>query len=165
VFRAIAERVINLSDPLPRPEIQQHYAQQESRGELITVPDVHYMDVAMASSLCADAGLSVQYSGNGTIVIGQNPAAGVQADRNDRIHIVLADPAERKENGNIQTPDLRGLSVRRAINALTVEHLDASIHGSGIVVRQVPQPGEFTRRGNSVVIWCEPRGSVSETVN
>jgi cell division protein FtsI (penicillin-binding protein 3) len=164
VFRAIAQRVINLSDPLPRPEIHQHYARQESHNERVTVPDVQYLDVAMASSLCTDAGLSVHYSGNGSIVIDQNPAAGVQAARNDRIQFVLAEPYGRKESGSIRTPNLRGLSIRRAVNALTVKRLDASVYGSGIVVRQVPQPGEFIRPGNRVAIWCEPRGSVSVTM-
>ncbi len=165
VFRAIAERIINLSDPLPRPEIHQQYVQQQSDGERITVPDVRYLGVGLASSLCTSAGLKVQYTGNGNIVESQSPAAGVQAARNDLIQLTLAVPRGRTISESIRTPDLRGLSIRRAVNALALECLDSAVNGSGIVVRQAPQPGELIHQGNRVVLWCEPRYPSTVSVN
>ncbi|MGD0337314.1 MAG: penicillin-binding transpeptidase domain-containing protein [Bacteroidota bacterium] len=165
VFRAIAERIINLSDPQPHPEIYKHYARQQSNGERVTVPDVRYLGIDLASSMCRSAGLAVQYTGSGNIVASQNPAAAVEAARNDKVQLVLAEPQRVTNKKIINTPDLRGLSIRRAVNALKLEGLDAVVNGNGIVIRQAPTPGEIIRQGNYVQFWCEPRGFSTVVVN
>ena len=59
-----------------------------------------------------------------------------------------------------EVPDLRGLSIRRAINSLTVQQLEAAVTGSGVVVAQTPAPGGQVRAGSRVMLRCEPRGPI-----
>jgi cell division protein FtsI (penicillin-binding protein 3) len=59
--------------------------------------------------------------------------------------------------GSISVPDLRGLSVRRAVATLRIRGLDASVSGSGLVVGQDPPPGRRVKPGVRVDLRCESR--------
>lgn len=52
-------------------------------------------------------------------------------------------------------PDIRGLSAREALRALTSLGLTARLHGDGFVVRQRPAPGTPIEIGASSELWLE----------
>jgi cell division protein FtsI (penicillin-binding protein 3) len=54
-------------------------------------------------------------------------------------------------------PDLRGLTAREAVRALALRDLRFDLKGSGIVVRQHPQPNAKVGKDKICVIECEPR--------
>jgi beta-lactam-binding protein with PASTA domain len=58
-------------------------------------------------------------------------------------------------------PDLRGMSLRRAINRLVVDDFDVQVRGSGVVVEQVPAAGRKVQAGATIHLVCEPRTPVS----
>jgi stage V sporulation protein D (sporulation-specific penicillin-binding protein)/penicillin-binding protein 2B len=58
-------------------------------------------------------------------------------------------------------PDVRGLSLRRAMNRLSTQQLDININGSGVVAAQSPAPGEQVKVGTKVTLRCQARGSTS----
>ncbi len=169
VFKAIAGRIINLSDAVQRPEIARQYARDIPANERVTVPDVRFLGADAATAILTGAGATVSVAGSGTIVADQRPATGIEIARNDRVEITLADPsAEGGDTGGrgpVQVPDCRGLTLRRALNALTIRSLDGSVNGSGIVVRQEPSPGDAARRGARVTLWCEPVKVSSQIIN
>ena len=54
-------------------------------------------------------------------------------------------------------PDVHGLSMRRAMNRLASEQLDAEVSGSGVVCAQSPLPGTQVNPGSRIAVRCEPR--------
>ena len=54
-------------------------------------------------------------------------------------------------------PDLRGLSMRRAMNLLATNQLGAAMVGSGVVAAQSPSPGTQVQPGSRVQVRCAPR--------
>ena len=52
-------------------------------------------------------------------------------------------------------PDLGGLSGREAVQILARVGLTVRLHGTGMVVRQAPEPGEPAERGALSTLWLE----------
>ncbi|MBE2256459.1 MAG: PASTA domain-containing protein [Ignavibacteria bacterium] len=64
----------------------------------------------------------------------------------------------RVDNGqNVETekvPDVRNLSVRKAVNLLVSGGYKVEIQGSGKVIQQIPQQGTEIRKGEKIIILC-----------
>jgi len=58
-------------------------------------------------------------------------------------------------------PDLKGLSVRRAMNILATGKLEPVVNGKGTVVSQQPPAGQPAKPGMKVYLMCQPRSSAS----
>jgi cell division protein FtsI (penicillin-binding protein 3) len=54
-------------------------------------------------------------------------------------------------------PDVRGLSVRRAVATLKTRKLEPVVAGSGTVVRQNPVAGQPAKEGTRVTLVCQPK--------
>ena len=52
-------------------------------------------------------------------------------------------------------PDLRGLSARDALHALTRLGMTGRLNGAGTVTRQQPEPGSPIDRDATCVLWLE----------
>jgi cell division protein FtsI (penicillin-binding protein 3) len=157
VFRAIAERIINTTGRFtktPQPKDQ-----LPNNG--ITVPDVRTLQVGIASRLLESHGLKCQTVGTGDIVVKQVPQPGKRLEKDDVVQIVLNETGGRTPGGPPDVPDVRGMSLRRAINRLVVDEFDFEVRGSGVVVSQVPAPGQKTHPGTTIRLTCEPRPIVT----
>jgi beta-lactam-binding protein with PASTA domain len=99
----------------------------------------------------------VAMRGNGTMVRGQTPAPGKLLARGGVVTLTTVDGSAGVPAGYTVVPNLRGLSARRALASLTVQNLDASIAGSGVVVAQSPTAGSQVKAGTRVRLRCEPR--------
>ncbi len=64
-----------------------------------------------------------------------------------------------------KVPDVRGLSVRRAIDLLVERKLHPVINGSGIVCEQFPKPGELIKSGMNVTLVCKTKLAESLGLN
>ena len=157
VFRAIADRIINTSGrftktPQPKDE-------QPRNG--ITVPDVRTLQLNIASRLLESHGLQCQTVGTGDIVVRQVPEPGRHLQKDDVVQIVLNETGTDVSGGFPIVPDVRGMSLRRAINRLVVEDFDIVVLGSGVVVSQVPAAGQKIQAGATIHLTCEPRPVVT----
>jgi len=56
----------------------------------------------------------------------------------------------------VAVPDVRGLSIRRALSRLAIDKLESRIQGSGTVIRQIPPAGGHADPGSTVTLFCEP---------
>jgi stage V sporulation protein D (sporulation-specific penicillin-binding protein) len=52
-------------------------------------------------------------------------------------------------------PDLRGLSARDALRMLARLGMTAHLNGAGLVVKQLPEPGEPIDRDSAATLWLE----------
>jgi cell division protein FtsI (penicillin-binding protein 3) len=55
-------------------------------------------------------------------------------------------------------PNVTGFSVRRAVRLLMSKQYRPLVQGSGIVVRQEPEPGTPAVSGQNIVLVCQPSG-------
>ena len=58
-------------------------------------------------------------------------------------------------------PDLRGMSARQAIEALTPLRMTARLEGDGIVTRHEPTAGSTVERGATARLWMERRRTLA----
>ena len=154
VFRAIAERIVNSSSRISRTVVAQRDPQ---RNRILSVPDVRSMQPEFARQMLSSMGLKGRTYGTGPLVVRQTPEAGRPAEAGDVVSLVLGRAAKPSTDGSVSVPDLRGMSVRRAMNRLVVEEFDVVVRGSGVVRQQMPAAGAKTRSGASVTLVCEPR--------
>jgi beta-lactam-binding protein with PASTA domain len=74
-------------------------------------------------------------------VIIQSPATPMLRTRN-------ATPTIMPAGGPVLTPDVRGRAARDAMRAFTQVGLRVEVQGSGLVVRQSPEPGAPVQPGS-----------------
>jgi cell division protein FtsI/penicillin-binding protein 2 len=153
VFRNIARRIVNTSSNFSR-ESETKLAEEHRPG--ITVPDVRSLQLTIAQKILQGFGLKTRTFGGGNVVVKQSPEPGKLIEQGDVVILALSDQ-HGAPNVGITVPDVRGMSIRRAINRLMIDELDAEIVGSGVVVQQSPAAGTTMRPGGRVRLVCEPR--------
>ena len=158
VFRSIAERIINTSGRFTKkPQTKE----QEPPNNGISVPDVRTLQVVIASRLLESHGLKTQTVGTGDVVVRQVPEPGKRLEKDDVVQLVLNDTGTEESTGSVTVPDVRGMSLRRAINRLVVDDFDIKVSGSGVVVQQFPAAGQKADAGSRIRLVCEPKTIVS----
>lgn len=158
VFRAIAERIINASSRFtPTPRLQETDAKLAG----VTVPDVRSVQRNIAEKILEGHGLKVETFGEGDVVARQLPEPGKRVEPGDAVKLTLTGDVVIDTQGMTTVPDVRSMSVRRAINRLIVEELEVRVEGSGVVVQQSPASGQRVPTGTTVYLQCEPRPIVS----
>jgi len=152
IFQRIAQRVAAhmAAPPTESPE----GGLKESRR---IVPDVITRKVEDATSLLADQGFRVETGGEGSFVVGQTPAPGSLLAKGSSVRLTTREGMQKSISGVTVVPDVAKLTLRRAVNQLSLQQLEAVISGSGQVVSQSPKPGERVRVGTAVTIRCEPK--------
>jgi stage V sporulation protein D (sporulation-specific penicillin-binding protein) len=154
VFRAIAERVILTSHKFARNTPEKKII---AKGGIV-VPDVRILQPSHAKKMLAMYGLNSQVFGKGNYVVKQSPEPGKKVEKDETVSLILNNESTVSAGGMITTPDVRGMSIRRAMNRLVSDEFEIKIQGSGIVAQQIPAAGTQTRLGSSITIVCTPRG-------
>ncbi len=73
-------------------------------------------------------------------------------------------PVSAKLSAGI-VPDVKGLSVRRAVGVLSRARFDPVVSGTGMVVSQRPPGGKPARAGTKIVLTCQPGRSAPVGAN
>lgn len=156
IVRDIAEKLATTSSAMARtPSL----AESNSR-HLIATPDVRMLAVDDAEGVLTSLGFGVETRGSGSVVMQQTPAPGERVPRGVTVRLSVAEPRP-SGSGYTHVPDLRGLSLRRALNRISIAGLEPVVEGSGLVVEQTIAPGEQVKVGTRVGIRCETRRSSS----
>lgn len=129
---------------------------ETNHNDKVGVPDVVGLQSDVARKVLESRGLRAEMYGDG-IVVKQAPKPKANVDRASKVTLVLNGQQQKVANNRVIVPDLRGLSVRRAVNRLAVDKFETKIHGSGIVIDQIPSPGTTASVGASILLVCEPR--------
>jgi beta-lactam-binding protein with PASTA domain len=152
IFKGIAEKIFSIAGKFREiaPTVM-------ASATGVIVPDVRNMKTDDAEATLEAGGLEADIEDDGPIVIGQSPAPGATAERGATVTLTTVVGNAPASGGFALVPDVRGLTIRKAMNSLAVQQLDVVIIGTGSVVGQTPAPGERLRRGASVTIRCEAR--------
>ncbi len=152
IFKEIAQKVYATSARFER---------RENAASVVggfVVPDVTMLTVDAARAILTGQGFDVSVEGTGEIVTKQQPEAGSHQEKGTEIRLLAnAGKPALPQAGMTVVPDLRGLSMRRAINRLATNQLDGQLIGSGVVAAQSPSAGTQVRPGSRVLVRCAPR--------
>ena len=80
---------------------------------------------------------------------------GIIADLNKKENFLVALSAETKIAEKVEVPELRGLSMRKAMIALNNRGILSDMSGSGKVIWQSPKPGTLVKTGTICRIGLE----------
>jgi cell division protein FtsI/penicillin-binding protein 2 len=155
VVRALAERILQVSPHIGGPEI---VATSNPESDKVTVPDVRMIQASIAATILQERGLACDLFGAGDVVLRQNPKPGTALELGGVVHLSVDGSVEQRVEGITVMPNLRGMSLRRALNRSVLEDFIVQINGSGTVVAQSPSPGQRVRAGAHVTLACEPKG-------
>ena len=155
IFKAIAQQIINNNGFLSKSAIADNAV--DNNGSSVSIPNVLNIHREAAEEILTNSGFHVSTNGDGDIVLRQVPEAGTRLTKGETVQLIVHQSGADLQNNSPHVPDLRGMSLRRAINKLTAENLDAAIIGSGVVVRQVPDANAPVERGMKVTLICEPK--------
>jgi cell division protein FtsI (penicillin-binding protein 3) len=163
VFAAIARRIVGIPASFD-------YALLDSTGRrpavnMVAVPDVRNLPSHEATERLKEEGLKMEKSGKGDYVIEQRPRAGTSVPSATTVRLVLGgiNKSDAMKKQFSVVPDVRGMSVRRAMNRLTLERLGSRIDGSGIVIDQQPAAGKQVAPGSRVKLVCRSRSLAADT--
>ncbi|MEI7907632.1 MAG: penicillin-binding transpeptidase domain-containing protein, partial [Bacteroidota bacterium] len=163
IFKAIADRIINNNGLLAKTMIAEQSVQNvdQQKDATVSIPDVANNGMDNAIALLNRSGLAAKVIGAGEEVVRQYPPAGTKVERGSLVQLMMNETALNIAAGSLQVPDVRGMSVRRAVNKLAAEQYGVTIVGSGIVANQFPNPGTSMKQGAKVTIICEPKAVVT----
>lgn len=156
IFREIARRIAGAS--VPDERTAPVYADNDApafkpvaRLTRLRLPDLRGIEADAAKEIGGKFGCRVVVEGNGTIVSEEQPAAGTEVEAGSVVTLVTSAPA-----GTSVMPDLRGLSLRRALNILNACRIKPQVKGGGIVRSQTPAPNtKLPSSMRTAVVVCE----------
>ncbi len=136
-------------DTLPYLGIQPVDAQEQVR---VTVPNMVGMEVAEASKLLKETGLTYLVDGEQQTVLNQLPAPGATMTSGSVVMLYVTGDPPPDAQEYVSVPDVTGMSVLEASRQLRARNLILEIEGSGLAVSQKPAANTFVAPGGTVTV-------------
>lgn len=123
----------------------------------LVMPDLVGMEIRRAERNLNQYGFLYKIEGpdSASVVVDQFPKAGITVDKNHPITLKIgkgSDPKHEKTITHGHMPDLRGLTLRKAVAAASEVGLEIRIKGSGIVRSQSLLPGSRISKGSICIL-------------
>lgn len=151
IFRRITSRIMGLDENL-----QKEIVEDVETATFAQIPNIRGLTSDNAKDLLRTLGIRFNTVGDGHMVISQSHAPGARLEQGERLSIHLGTHApqiaENTDRVLAPVPDLRGMSMRQALLALTDAGFDVQQIGSGTVYSQFPQAGANYEVGREVTI-------------
>ncbi|MEK7818464.1 MAG: penicillin-binding transpeptidase domain-containing protein [Bacteroidota bacterium] len=141
IFRAIAERIVNNKGLLTKILATENNLLAEEKNNF--VPEISNTHIESAKIILEKRGMKYKIVGKGSLVVEQFPIAGTEY--NDKIEINLI-TEEIENNIKSETANVRGMTLRRAINRLSKSNFEIVVNGSGIVVDQIESASTSSKK-------------------
>ena len=146
------------SEILPYLGVPSDTTEENNRSEnLITVPDIRNKTITEAKKTLTDAGFDCKVISSGdensTLVADQNPKPGSQLSADS---IIMLYGEGNTVSTSVSVPDLSGMNLSQAKNALKSKNLNISVTGSGIVTTQDYAANELVQEGTIINVTLKP---------
>jgi cell division protein FtsI/penicillin-binding protein 2 len=125
-------------------------------SEVITVPDMNGADVRAAVGELGAIGFKTVVIGDSTRVARQSPLPGAKLNVGEKITL-YSNVVTGANKNEIKVPNLKGKSLREAVQHLVQLNLEVSVSGSGVVHSQSPKAGSVVEYGTVCTIACNKR--------
>lgn len=148
---------------LPYLGVEAVYTDKELANMARTVPDVAYWSVSAARKYATEHGFTVEVVGDGNVVYGQSPAAGVKVE-SARARLILY-TERRAERTTVTVPVLLGRTAVSANETLAARQLNIRIQGTNnylsgtgaVAIAQDPPAGTEVEIGTVVTVTFRSR--------
>jgi stage V sporulation protein D (sporulation-specific penicillin-binding protein) len=144
---------LRVSPDQPMPSLPQANA---NVVEAMTVPDLAGLTRNAAAQAAGADHLQIEFLGDGDKVVDQWPRAGETVPKWSVLRALL-----KRGDGGVETqvgmPDLLGLSMRDAVDILSLLGLNVNPVGDGFVVAQSVPPGQMVNIGQTVTVRLAPK--------
>ena len=124
----------------------------------VTVPDVRGLTPLAARRALHRAGLVPVLDGLGERVEAMHPPALRAVSAGTIVELSLAGLAREE---TVVVPDVKGLSLRRAMAVLAEAGIVMGVQGSGWVIRQEPPSGREVAPGTRCMLWASAEASLA----
>ncbi len=155
--RLVAAGLIEVPDPSLIAAAEPLDSLELETSPLVRVPDIRGLEVDEARTMLQQHGLRLESDYREGIVLTQDPSAGstlepgsiVQTRLHSTIVTAHSDSLPVLTQLHKVRPDVRGMTLRRALNLMHAARVKTRVEGSGKVVRQ-----EWSRDGSSCLLIC-----------
>jgi len=154
IFRNVMNRILNMSGNPWSAMIEKNTLPEPS--STVTLPDMKGIDVKDAVTELNKIGFNPVVIGDSTLVMKQFPLPGAELNKGANITL-YSNVVISAENNRIKVPDLKGKTMREAVQYLVQSNLGVNVNGSGIVKSQEPNPGTLVDYGTVCTIACNKR--------
>ena len=148
-FKKVAVKILNMSDNNIVSEVKQE------KINYVKMPDLIGLNRYEAVQVLKDKALTYQiiYSGSGNVVTRQYPGPNTIFDSKKQVIISFKPPEEQKSKFNeLVMPDLKGKTLRKALQHLKAHNLKVIIEGKSLVVAQSIESGSKVQPGETCKI-------------
>lgn len=147
-----------LTEILPYLGVPSDATNDTNSDNLITVPDVRNKTITEAKKILSDAGFTCKVTSSGdensTLVADQTPKPGSQLSSNS---IIMLYGEGNTVATSVSVPDLSGMNLSQATNALRSKNLNISVTGgSGTVTTQDYSKDELVPEGTIINVTLKP---------
>jgi cell division protein FtsI/penicillin-binding protein 2 len=180
IFRKVAERIINFSGTtnLPNQYVSVNYADKNVQNEFtaqetdlkaktILIPNLINLRLEDAEEILNEENLEYEIIGNVStdnknseaegqkIIESQHPLPNERCDAGQKVNVKLVlKNAVANDDRMLIVPDVRNMSLRKAINVALSGGFDIDINGSGKIVEQSPAPGTRKLPKSKIILYC-----------
>lgn len=154
VFRNIAQRIIGLpveKDQAPNVELARAEVNLPSMKNVML--SLEGMEVKKAVKLLKNNDLDYEVVGGGSLIYRQEPTA--YSELQERQKVTLYTETKTVSNQQVM-PDLTGLTLKEALQILSDWKISVEVEGSGVVKKQIPNPGKKMEQKDKVKLVCDP---------
>jgi len=154
VLKNIMNRIVNMSDNPWSHMIAENTVPKPS--STVALPDFKGSDVKDAIIKLKEIGFGSVVVGDSTMVMKQFPLPGAELNKGDVVTLYSNIVVKGKSN-RIKVPNLKGKTMREAVQHLVQSNLGVNVNGSGIVESQEPDAGTLVDYGTVCTIACNKR--------
>lgn len=162
VFKEISTRIAGLDNSIRRNVTRNGGAIAENKR---IIPQLIGFQESTAQSILAGKNIQFKTKGSGPFIISQTPTASEKLNQSSVVELVLGDlkDADTPE-GFVKLPDLRNMSMRRAVSIVRGLGLEIEMIGSGTIYNQFPLAGELMREGRTITVRGKARSMQNATL-
>ncbi len=128
-----------------------------SSQQTVRVPNLIGMDIKDARHSLEKLKLKLDIYGDGTKVKAQLPLPGSILSEGGKVILYTSVPASGGQPETVAVPDLTGKTLAEAKEIIKLLNLNLEVRGSGVVVRQEPEPGAQVAVGSTITVLMEPQ--------
>jgi len=167
-FKSIAQRIV-VAQAQPKNSRQFTETFTPNSRETImetrnlVLPDLTNRQRTVAEKMLEELGLEVEWDGAGDFILAQMPPPGAAVFPDSRVTLQLFEVAA-KQRPPMRMPQLVGLSLRQALQQLSLLGIDAHVVGNGRVTQQHPAPGAAISSNTRCELRCQMKMPVAREV-
>jgi cell division protein FtsI (penicillin-binding protein 3) len=153
-FKNLSNQMISYMHILPGKDAQPEIITADNKTDKpreSKLPDFYMQQYTEAKKFMTANDIKHIKIGFGKYVISQKPDPKQTVKPNETVSVYLGDK-DKNDQVRIYMPDVRGFSIRKAMEIMSVYGLKAKCTGSGTAVEQTPKPGVAIKKGEECLI-------------